>query len=65
MQPSRCETLTFLLQVHATFGNDDRHITIYIALSFLIGEGDGNVCVLDALLKWNAEYPDWRRDWID
>lgn len=36
---------TFFFQKHATFGNDNGHIAINVALALFIDQGDGDVCI--------------------
>lgn len=40
--------LTFLLEEHATFSHNDRHVTINEALAIFVGERDGHIGILDA-----------------
>jgi hypothetical protein len=46
---------TFLFEIHSTFGDDYRDISVYIALALLIGEGNGHVCVFNAVFQRHAK----------
>jgi hypothetical protein len=46
---------TFLLQEHATLGDDDGNIAVDEALSVLVGEGDRYVRIFDADVQRDAE----------
>ena len=49
-------TLTFFFEENAALGYHDRYVTIYVALSFIIEEADGDIGITNACLQGHAEY---------
>lgn len=46
---------TLLFQIDTAFGDDYRNITIDIALALFVEQRNGDVCVTDAGLEWDAK----------
>lgn len=52
---ARSGTRTFLLQEHSALCDDYGHVAVNETLSIVVGEGDSDVCVLDADLERDTE----------
>lgn len=49
------EALTLLFEKNAAFGDDYGDVSVDVAVSLGIDQGDSDVCVLDALAQGHAE----------
>lgn len=48
--------LTFLLQVYPALRNNNRNISVDKAVAFIVGQGNGNICVFDADVQRDTKY---------
>lgn len=49
------QALAFFFEKNATFGNDNGYVAVNVALAIFVNQGDGDVCVSNALSQRNTK----------